>query len=173
MKFISLFFTIAVMVTIFLFSAQSSHASNKLSGKIVGIDIKIFLPNYDKLPYEKQQEIKDKITLVVRKTAHFTEFAILGFFLMIHLLSYNKPNIKYFNRKMFICAFISLIVGVLYAFSDEIHQMFVTDRYSSIYDVMIDSSGVLFGIVVLILILPLFYKNSFNSFFIKPQTSKP
>ena len=60
---------------------------------------------------------------------------------------------------MFIRACISLIIGVLYAFSDEIHQMFVADRYSSIYDVMIDGSGVLFGIAILILSLPIVLKN--------------
>lgn len=157
MKLFSLFFTIAMMVTIFLFSAQSAQDSGKLSEKIVNIVIKIVLPNYDELPYVRQQEIKEKITLIVRKTAHFTEFAVLGFFLMMHLISY-KPYIKVFNYKMFIRAFISFIIGVLYSFSDEIHQSFVADRYSSIYDVFIDSSGVLFGIVVLILSLPMVLK---------------
>lgn len=146
------------MVTIFLFSAQSAQDSSKLSGKIVNIVIKIVLPHYDELPYVRQQEIKEKVTLIVRKVAHFTEFALFGFFLMMHLISY-KPYIKVFNYKMFIRAVISLIIGVLYAFSDEIHQMFVADRYSSIYDVMIDSSGVLFGIAILILSLPIVLKS--------------
>jgi VanZ family protein len=151
------------MITIFLFSAQSAQDSGKLSGKIVDIVIKIVLPHYKDLSYEQQQQIKEKVTLVVRKTAHFTEFAVLGFFLMIHLLSY-KPYIKSFNFKMFIRACISWVIGVLYAFSDEFHQMFVTDRYSSIYDVMIDSSGVLFCVFLLILLLPLIFKfNYLNS----------
>jgi len=162
-KYLSLFFVITIMITIFLFSAQSAQDSGKLSGKIVDIVIKIVLPHYKDLSYEQQQQIKEKVTLVVRKTAHFTEFAVLGFFLMIHLLSY-KPYIKSFNFKMFIRACISWVIGVLYAFSDELHQMFVTDRYSSIYDVMIDSSGVLFGVFLLILLLPLIFKfNYLNS----------
>ena len=162
-KYLSLFFVITIMITIFLFSAQSAQDSGKLSGKIVDIVIKIVLPHYKDLSYEQQQQIKEKVTLVVRKLAHFTEFAVLGFFLMIHLLSY-KPYIKSFNFKMFIRACISWVIGVLYAFSDELHQMFVTDRYSSIYDVMIDSSGVLVGVFLLILILPLIFKsNCLNS----------
>ena len=162
-KYLSLFFVITIMITIFLFSAQSAQDSGKLSGKIVDIVIKIVLPHYKDLSYEQQQQIKEKVTLVVRKTAHFTEFAVLGFFLMIHLLSY-KPYIKSFNFKMFIRACISWVTGVLYAFSDELHQMFVTDRYSSIYDVLIDSSGVLFGVFLLILLLPLIFKfNYLNS----------
>ena len=158
LKYLSLLFTIAIMVTIFLFSAQSAQDSSKLSGKIVNIVIKIVLPHYDELPSAKKHEIKEKVTLIVRKIAHFTEFTLLGFFLMMHLISY-KPYIKTFNYKMFIRACISLIIGVLYAFSDEIHQMFVADRYSSIYDVMIDGSGVLFGIAILILSLPIVLKN--------------
>ena len=162
-KYLSLFFVITIMITIFLFSAQPAQDSGKLSGKIVDIVIKIVLPHYKDLSYEQQQQIKEKVTLVVRKTAHFTEFAVLGFVLMIHLLSY-KPYIKSFNFKMFIRACISWVIGVLYAFSDELHQMFVTDRYSSIYDVMIDSSGVLFGVFLLILLLPLIFKfNYLNS----------
>ncbi|MBO7611901.1 MAG: VanZ family protein [Elusimicrobia bacterium] len=147
------------MVTIFLFSAQSAQDSSKLSGEIVDVVIKVMYPHYNNLPEEQQQQIKDKVTLVVRKLAHFTEFATLGFFLMLHLLSY-KPYIKSFNIKLFIRVCISFIIGALYAFSDEIHQMFVTDRYSSIYDVMIDSSGVLFGIFLLLTILPMYLRRS-------------
>ena len=144
-KYLLLFFVVTIMVTIFLFSVQSAQDLSKLSSKIVDIVIKIVLPYYKDLSYEQQKQIKEKVTLFVRKLAHFTEFAILGFFLMIHLLSY-KPYIKFFNFKMFIRACVSWVIGVLYAFSDELHQMFVTDRYSSIYDVMIDTSGVLIGI---------------------------
>ena len=144
-KYLLLFFVVTIMVTIFLFSVQSAQDLSKLSSKIVDIVIKIVLPYYKDLSYEQQKQIKEKVTLFVRKLAHFTEFAILGFFLMKHLLSY-KPYIKFFNFKMFIRACVSWVIGVLYAFSDELHQMFVTDRYSSIYDVMIDTSGVLIGI---------------------------
>ena len=162
-KIISLFFVIAIMITIFLLSAQSAQDSSELSGKIVDVVIKIVLPHYNELSYTEQQQIKEKVSLIVRKLAHFTEFAILGFFLMLHLLTY-KPYIKFFNFKLFIRAVISWIIGTLYAFSDELHQMFVTDRYSSVYDVMIDSSGVLVGIFLLILLLLIVFKsNRFSS----------
>jgi VanZ family protein len=156
-KILSLFFVIAIMLTIFLFSAQPAQDSSKLSGDIVEVVIKIVLPHYDKLPEIQQQQIKEKVTLIVRKLAHFTEFAILGFLLILHLISY-KPYIKSFNNKLLIRAGISFVIGILYAVSDEIHQMFVTDRYSSIYDVLIDSFGVLFGISILIIFFNLFIK---------------
>ncbi|WP_413852899.1 VanZ family protein, partial [Candidatus Ruminimicrobium bovinum] len=87
LKYISLFCTIAVMVAIFLFSAQSAQQSSKLSGRIVTVVLRIVMPNYDKLPFLERQKIKDKVSYIVRKTAHFTEFAALGFFLILYLLS--------------------------------------------------------------------------------------
>ena len=156
-KILSLFFVIAIMLTIFLFSAQTAQDSSKLSGEIVEIVIKIVLPHYDELPEIQQQQIKEKVTLIVRKLAHFTEFAVLGFFLILHLISY-RPYIKSFNNKLLIRAGISCVIGILYAVSDEFHQMFVTNRYSSIYDILIDSSGVLFGISILIIFFNSFIK---------------
>ena len=41
---------------------------------------------------------------------------------------------------------ISLLIGIIYAISDEIHQMFSDGRTTTILDVFIDSCGVLFGI---------------------------
>ena len=150
-KIISLFCVIAVMSVIFLFSAQTAQESGGLSDKIVAVVLKVAVPNYDKLPITEQEQIKEKISFIVRKTAHFTEFAVLGFFLMLHLLSY-KPYIKSFNFKLFIRACISWIIGTLYAVSDELHQMFIPDRYPSMFDVMVDSSGVLFAIFLLLTI---------------------
>ena len=46
----------------------------------------------------------------------------------------------------------SLIVGVVYAVSDEIHQIFIPDRTASIIDVGIDSCGVLVGSLIVFLI---------------------
>ena len=47
----------------------------------------------------------------------------------------------------------SLIVGVLYASSDEIHQYFVPGRSARVFDVMIDSAGVCLGICIVIFVL--------------------
>jgi len=146
-KTISLFCLIVVMTAIFLFSAQSAQESSKLSGRIVTVVLKIVMPGYYDLPFLEKQKIKDKISYIVRKTAHFTEFAALGFFLMLYLVSVYG-SIKLFSRVVF-----SWIIGSFYAVTDEIHQMFVTARYSSFTDVLIDSSGVFFGIIFLIFIL--------------------
>ena len=48
---------------------------------------------------------------------------------------------------------LSLVIGIVYASSDEIHQRFVSGRSGQITDVMIDSFGVLFGILIVMLVM--------------------
>ena len=76
---------------------------------------------------------------LVRKLAHFTEFACLGalFTWLFGMLS--KPLL------------IALPCGFLVACVDETIQRFVPDRGPAFRDVLIDTSGVLVGIGLLIL----------------------
>ncbi len=68
---------------------------------------------------------------LVRKAAHFTEYGIL-FWLLIRGPLKGRPIIA-----MGIC--------VLYALSDEGHQIFVPGRGPSFYDVALDSTGAMFS----------------------------
>ena len=150
LKNISLVCLIATMVAIFLFSSQSAEESSKLSGRIVTVVIRIVMPSYDNLPFLEQQRIKEKVSFVVRKIAHFTEFATFGFFLMLYLFA------AYGKGKMFYRFVFSWAGGTFYAVTDEIHQMFVSGRYPAITDVVIDSSGVLFGIIFLLVLMKIY-----------------
>jgi VanZ family protein len=69
--------------------------------------------------------------MLVRKSAHFTEYGIL-FWLLIRGPMKDRP-------------YLALLLCVLYAFSDEGHQIFVPGRTASIYDVALDSTGALFS----------------------------
>jgi VanZ family protein len=70
--------------------------------------------------------------LILRKCAHVTEFAVLGF-LLARAIGREAP---------------ALLLGVLYAASDEFHQAFVRGRHASPVDVTIDSLGLLLGLAV-------------------------
>ena len=72
-----------------------------------------------------------------RKVAHFTEYFILGLLLYINL----KDRYKDYRLLLF-----SILVCVIYASSDEVHQLFVADRNGSLKDVFIDSSGAVCGV---------------------------
>ena len=98
LKYISLFCLIAVMAVIFIFSSQSAQQSSKLSGKIVGVILKVVIPDYDSLSFIEKQQLKDKVSHIVRKAAHFTEFSALGFFLILYFSTNYAQNIL-LNRK--------------------------------------------------------------------------
>ena len=69
---------------------------------------------------------------------------------MMSLMStYN--NIKGKNKIL-----ISLIVGFLYASSDEFHQYFIPGRGAMVTDVLIDTLGVSFGIALVLTIKKLY-----------------
>src|SRR5262249_14578235 len=70
--------------------------------------------------------------LVFRKCAHVTEYAILGL-LLARALGREAP---------------ALLLGVVYAASDELHQAFVRGRHASPVDVAIDMLGLLIGVAV-------------------------
>jgi VanZ family protein len=70
--------------------------------------------------------------LVLRKLAHLTEYAILGALLWRAL---GRP-------------WLAILIGGIYATSDEFHQHFVRGRHAAWYDVVIDTVGVTIGVVV-------------------------
>jgi VanZ family protein len=70
---------------------------------------------------------------VLRKLAHATEFAILGFLLLRATGSERW----------------ALGLGIAYAISDEIHQHFVSGRHGAPLDVVIDAIGVAVGVFIL------------------------
>ena len=75
---------------------------------------------------------------LLRKMAHFTEFACLGGLLYWLFAMLKKP------------AWLALPCGIFVASVDETIQMFVPDRGPSIWDVYIDTSGVVLGMILLL-----------------------
>ena len=63
-----------------------------------------------------------------------------------------------FRIKNIIRIGISFSLGLIYAISDEIHQSFIPGRSAQVTDVLIDTSGVIFGIVLVLLIYTLIKK---------------
>ena len=82
---------------------------------------------------------------MVRKLGHFGEYTLLGFWLMLTLRVYTKR----------IFAFIAwpLLLGLLTAVLDEFYQSFVPGRGSQVTDIVIDFTGVVFGLAFGLFIL--------------------
>jgi hypothetical protein len=83
------------------------------------------------------------ILLVVRKSAHVTEYAILALLLWRALRS-----IRVFNAKMSILFGAVLLGCAAFAASDEFHQTFIKSRTPSVRDVFLDVAGALVGLLI-------------------------
>ena len=82
-------------------------------------------------------------SFIVRKFAHFFEYAALGFLIGCAL---------FLSRRRF-SPVTSVICSALYSVSDEIHQYFVPGRACRIFDVGVDTLGALTGTLILTLII--------------------
>ncbi len=145
-KIVSIVLLVAWCVIIFMFSAQNAEESSKTSGTIVVSVIEAIYPKYETLHEEQQKNIIDIITVVVRKTAHFLEYFILGAISFLTVTAYTKREFKF-------RALLAIVFCVAYSISDEIHQYFVPGRACRILDVFIDSMGSLTAILLLVLIV--------------------
>jgi len=83
------------------------------------------------------------IHFFIRKTGHFTEYAILA---LLAARAFSTSSREILRARWF---WISLLFVVAYSLSDELHQSFVPSRTASIYDSMIDSAGGLTALVLL------------------------
>ena len=82
-------------------------------------------------------------SFVVRKAAHMLEFCALAMALC---------NAIYATFEFKTTPIIAFVCTVLYAVTDEIHQLFVEGRACRIFDVFVDSCGALAGIIISVII---------------------
>ena len=134
---------------IFGFSSQDGEESGGISSRVTEFILEKS-NTYKNIEENRQDEIFERTEKIIRKIAHFSIYALVGFLLM-GLVSTFKLKEK--NRIL-----ISLILGVLYATSDEIHQLFSPGRSAQITDVYIDTLGILVGIFVILLFIKVFEK---------------
>lgn len=132
--------TAAVMIQIFVFSTETAERSDRTSGRVTSRVIDIFYPEYDDSEPQRQKEIYDSVQHAVRKTAHFTEYAVLGLLLRFCLESW-------FGRRKRL-AFIAWAGGTIYSGTDELHQLLIDGRSGQWSDVLLDSGGVLTGVLL-------------------------
>ena len=136
---------IVCMITIFRFSAQVATKSNTTSTHVTTWVVKIVVPHYSAMEKPAQNQLVKTVNHYVRKGAHFSIYTLLG----ISLLFFFSGT-KHWKNKAKWC---SILVGLLYACSDEFHQLFVPGRGAQVRDVLIDTCGVIFGVLIARLIL--------------------
>ena len=132
--------TASVMLLIFFFSNETADRSDQTSGIFARAAIGIAYPDFSEMPEDEQEEIYNVMQHLVRKTAHFTEYALLGLLIRFCMQSWIG------SRKHLLPA--AWTFGTLYAATDELHQLLTDGRAGQWTDVVLDSSGVLAGAVI-------------------------
>ncbi len=128
------------MTIIFLFSSQNSEDSSKLSRGFLRNFILWFLPE------NINEDTVDFLEHILRKCAHMAEYAVLGVLISIQLRLYHAFEAEW--KKIWSAVFLVM----LYAATDEFHQLFVGGRSGQISDIFIDTCGGMAGAFVIYLI---------------------
>lgn len=135
------FLSFAMLIFIFSNSLQNGEESSAASDFVTEICQPLLV---------RAELTADEGTLLIRKLAHFSEFALLGglFCAMANAISLPSPNLA------------AAYGGTLAAVADEFIQRFVDGRSSQVSDVVIDLAGVLTGLCVCLLLRRLFAKRT-------------
>ena len=152
---IYLIISVILMIIIFMFSAQNSEQSSASSNGFISIIISLFDSSFNELDIVKQQEIIQLYSFSVRKLAHFSIYLLLGF--NLNGFSYYFDKFKRSVKRVF-----PILLGLIYAITDEVHQHFVPGRAMQIADVLIDFSGILAGTLLFFIINKFYYKKREN-----------
>ncbi len=129
---------------IFNFSSQDSEKSGNLS-RTITVSVTKNIKKIQELDYNKKNDVLNTIEKVIRKLAHFSEYTFLGILLMSLMSTYKLKQTNKF--------IISIGIGFLYACSDEFHQLFVPGRTAKFTDVLIDTSGVIVGSILIFIVI--------------------
>lgn len=135
------------MLIIFFFSAQDGKGSASLSASFIRsmVDILFAIAAWFEISFTDLSAHSFSYMLhgFIRKVAHFFLYTVLGFLLLRYFL----------HQKVVRIAFIlALCVGICYASFDEYHQTLVVGRSGTVSDVLLDSSGVAFGVLMYFLV---------------------
>jgi len=122
------------MALIFYMSHQPAAKSSELSSGITVIISDIIQKVVTDIKLNQ-----DSLSHIIRKSAHFLEYMVLGVLVVNSLLDTDKPKPR--------LIFLAILMCILYAISDEIHQIFVPGRSGQVSDVLIDSLGGLAGVL--------------------------
>lgn len=140
-KTIFLIAAVLWMTVIFLFSSRNGDTSAQDSGRIGRLVGEIFVPGFKDWDADRQTVFAGTVDHPIRKAAHASEYAVLGILIFGVVYERRKSRVR--------CLFLPWLLGTAYAATDELHQLLVPGRSGQVSDVVIDSAGVLAGVLVI------------------------
>lgn len=139
-KWLYLCITIMLFSGIYWFSSKDADTSTAQSDEVI---IKLRLMTEEEI--NQHPEKASDIRHIVRKSAHFTFYMLLGIFTFLTLYE--------FTYALGFSLLLGQIVTMILAGIDEYHQSFVPGRSMELTDVLIDGTGALLGIMMFYLFL--------------------
>ena len=132
---------VLMMYFIFYMSSQPGDESSGLSLEVS----KALAVGYNRLGHKGLSDLNLAMLAIyihpyVRKAAHIGEYFLLAICVGLPFYVYRVRGFK--------LMLITGIICVAYAALDEYHQTFVFGRSGDYHDVMIDSIGIFFGVIV-------------------------
>lgn len=128
------------MIVIFVFSNQNSTTSQSNSDKVASnIVSAVETVTKQEITEKEKNDFIEDTRVLIRKSAHFFLYFVLGILTYLTFISYNIPK----------TLIISIIFCFIYACSDEIHQIFSDGRTFKLLDIIIDTLGSLIGSTLL------------------------
>lgn len=166
-KYLSVSLLVIIMLAIFLLSSQIGSQSHQLSNNVMN---SIIIPSIEKVIKNNHNDV---INVIIRKTAHILLYLALGVIVhsitneLLKLDKYKKslitvPKNRHLNRirhHQLRNSILSGLICLAYAFSDEVHQLFITGREASVKDVGFDAIGFIIGITIVSLLFLRKYSN--------------
>jgi VanZ family protein len=122
-----------------IFTASGDVRSLQRSSRIIEPILRWLFPHLS-------EETVQMMVFFARKWAHLAEYALLALLVWRALRRPVRNDSRPWDWRQ---AFLALGFVVLYATSDEIHQVFVPSRQASVLDVLIDTTGGALGLLAL------------------------
>lgn len=128
------------MGVIFGFSSNDAEKSTRQSNTVTRLVLGILNPDFDEMSQEQQDQLISKYDGIIRKLAHFAAYTALGIFTYA-----AAGSVSWIPDRLYIPMSVSVPISVIFSCTDEFHQTMVDGRAGRISDILIDSSGVVFG----------------------------
>lgn len=120
------------MIIIFNFSSQVGEQSDGLSRGLVNIVVAVIGKVAPGLDFDL-----NIFDFLIRKTAHFTVYLVLCVLTVNALLKSGLQRA--------VTPIAALGISILFAGSDEVHQLFIPGRSGQVRDIIIDGAGAAIG----------------------------
>lgn len=131
--------TLAWMALIFFLSHQPATQSASLSSGVMEQVLKIIEKALPDASFDLEL-----FHHFIRKNAHFFAYLVLGVLVTMSLRTMDHVNLTSWQLIL-----LGAVICVLYAISDEVHQIFIPGRAGQIKDILIDSAGSMTGIALI------------------------